>query len=178
MYSIWIHILIYERFGMKKVHNYKCPSCLFTFDSKPPACRINELCNITMIKNCSSHTPRKEWKILLARVGIEPTTFGFVLLCSTDWAMSIPTVANKIFHSFLGVCDEQFFIRIYIYYSDQRDSTTLLRLSRTGMSQNCNIIQLHIFSSQHWPWNAQIIAVYTATTSFSTVFVTERYIVL
>ena len=24
---------------------------------------------------------------------------------------SIPTLANKIFHSFLGVCDEQFFIR-------------------------------------------------------------------
>ena len=38
---------------------------------------------------------------------------------------SIPTLANKIFHSFLGVCGEQFFIRIHIYHSDERDSSII-----------------------------------------------------
>ena len=43
---------------------------------------------------------------------------------------SIPTLANKIFHSFLGVCDERFFIRIYIYHSDECDSSITGKLSQ------------------------------------------------
>ena len=29
----------------------------------------------------------KDWKVLLAWVGIEPMALGFVILCSTDWAI-------------------------------------------------------------------------------------------
>ena len=59
---------------------------------------------------------------------IAHTKERILLRVGIDFVGSIPTLANKIFHSFLGVRDKQFLIRIYIYHSGERNSSIIIML--------------------------------------------------